>query len=129
MADTLNRVRDGEVDPPCLVCGGILKSATISFGENLDPDVIDAAVVAAGEADVFLAAGSSLTVYPAAGLVPRARATAQRLVIANAEPTPYDDLADAVLREPLSELLPALVGGGTSAVAGGEGSSGGLRDG
>ncbi len=109
MEETLARVRNGEEDPPCLICGGILKSATISFGENLDPDVIEAAALAAQQAEVLLVVGSTLTVHPAAGLVPHARRTADRVIIANAEPTPYDDLADAVFRAPLSELLPALL--------------------
>jgi NAD-dependent deacetylase len=109
MADTLDRVRAGEEDPSCGVCGGILKSATISFGESLDPAVIARAVEVTAEADVVLVAGSSLTVHPAASLVPQARRSARRLIIANAEPTPYDSLADALFRDPLSDVLPALV--------------------
>ncbi|MHB8466450.1 MAG: SIR2 family NAD-dependent protein deacylase, partial [Acidimicrobiales bacterium] len=104
------RVRNHEEDPPCRNCGGILKSATISFGENLDPGVVARAQQVAEHADVFLAVGSSLGVHPAAALVPLARRTATRLIIANAEPTPYDGLADALFHEPLSEFLPALVG-------------------
>ncbi|MHB8663019.1 MAG: SIR2 family NAD-dependent protein deacylase [Acidimicrobiales bacterium] len=110
MAETLERVRNHEEDPPCRNCGGILKSATISFGENLDPGVVARAQQVAEHADVFLAVGSSLGVHPAAALVPLARRTATRLIIANAEPTPYDGLADALFHEPLSEFLPALVG-------------------
>ena len=109
MAETLDRVRRGEADPSCLACGGILKSATVSFGENLDPAVIARAVEAAEGADVFVAVGSTLGVHPAASLVPHARRTAERLIIANNQPTPYDAMADAVFRQPLSELLPALV--------------------
>ena len=110
MAEAVDRVRNGEEDPPCLLCGGILKSTTVSFGENLDPAVLQHAQDAADAADVFIAAGSSLTVHPAASLVPRAKRRGARLVIANAEPTPYDDLADEVRRGPLSEVLPGLVG-------------------
>ena len=108
MDQTLDRVRGGEADPPCLVCGGILKSATISFGENLDRGVLDRASRATQDATVFIALGSTLQVHPAASLVPLARRTAQRVIIANAEPTPYDSIADVVFRDPLSELLPAM---------------------
>src|SRR5512147_2170462 len=73
MERALARVRAGEADPPCRSCGGILKSATISFGQALVPEVIDRAMQAAGEADVLLAVGSSLQVYPIAGAVPLAK--------------------------------------------------------
>jgi NAD-dependent deacetylase len=108
MADVLARL-DDEPDPPCLQCGGILKSATISFGQRLDNDVLDAAARAAMECDLFLAIGSSLTVRPAAGLCDVAVDAGARLVVINAEPTPYDELASAVLREPIGEILPALL--------------------
>jgi NAD-dependent deacetylase len=108
MADVLARL-DDEPDPPCLQCGGILKSATISFGQRLDNDVLDAAARAAMECDLFLAIGSSLTVRPAAGLCDAAVDAGARLVVINAEPTPYDELASAVLREPIGEILPALL--------------------
>ncbi|MBI3401054.1 MAG: Sir2 family NAD-dependent protein deacetylase [Acidobacteria bacterium] len=109
MEPTLDRVRAGEDDPPCKRCGGILKSATISFGQSLEPDVINRALRAAGRADLLLAVGTSLQVYPVAGLVPLAKAAGARVVIVNAEPTPIDELADAVLREPIGEVLPAIV--------------------
>jgi len=112
MAEALDRVRAGEDDPPCLVCGGILKSTTISFGENLEPAVLQRGQDAADAAEVFVAAGSSVAVQPAASLVPRARRRGARIVIANQEPTPYDGLADAVLRDPLADLLPVLFGSG-----------------
>jgi NAD-dependent deacetylase len=111
MDETLDRVRAGEDDPPCLVCGGILKSATISFGEDLIPEVIERAQMIAESVDVFLAVGSSLTVYPAAGLVPTAVRHGARLVIINLEPTPYDDLADALLPGNTSEVLQAIAAG------------------
>jgi len=109
MERALERVRSGEEDPPCRTCGGILKSATISFGQNLVPDDLARSERAVGECDLLLAVGSSLTVYPAAALVPLARAAGARVVIVNAEPTPYDDIADAVLRGSISEVLDALV--------------------
>ena len=109
MADELARVSDDLPDPPCRQCGGILKSATISFGQRLDNDVLEAAAIAAHDCQLFLAVGSSLTVRPAAGLCEVAANAGARLVVINAEPTPYDDMGDAVLREPIGEILPALV--------------------
>jgi NAD-dependent deacetylase len=117
MQPALDRVRNGEDDPRCQSCGGILKSATISFGQSLEPSVLARAEQAALGCDLLLAVGSSLTVHPAAGLVPMARNAGARLVIVNAEPTPYDGMADAVLPGSISELLPALVGA-TSAPGG-----------
>jgi NAD-dependent deacetylase len=110
MADALQRVRDGEDDPPCPECGSIIKSATISFGQALVPDDIERAEEAALVAEVFLAIGSTLQVYPAAGVVPLAKKAGAFLVIVNDQPTPFDGIADVVLREPISEVLPALVG-------------------
>ena len=79
MGPVLDRVRAGEDDPPCRECGGILKSATISFGENLDPADLERAQRAAADADVFIAAGTSLGVYPAAALPDAALANGARL--------------------------------------------------
>jgi NAD-dependent deacetylase len=109
MSEALARVRAGEDDPPCPACGGIIKSATISFGQSLVPEDIERSELAALEADVLLAVGSTLQVYPVAGIVPMAKRAGARLVIVNAEPTPFDDIADAVLREPIGTVLPALV--------------------
>jgi NAD-dependent deacetylase len=105
----LERVRAGEADPRCRDCGGILKSDTISFGQQLVPEVIDRAMQAAGEADLFLAVGTSLQVYPIAGAFDIARSAGAKTVIVNAEPTPFDDVADAVLGGSISAVLPALV--------------------
>jgi len=104
----LDRVRAGEEDPACERCGGILKSATISFGQPLEPDVINRAMRAAERADLLIAIGTSLQVYPIAGAVPLAKAAGARIVIVNAEPTPFDEIADAVLRRPIGEVLPAI---------------------
>jgi NAD-dependent deacetylase len=109
MRSALDRVDAGEPDPACLVCGGILKSATISFGQALDSAVIDAAVQAAADCDVFVAVGTSLAVHPAAGLTDVAAGAGARIVVVNAEPTPYDDLADLVVREPIGTALPRLL--------------------
>jgi NAD-dependent deacetylase len=110
MQTTLDRVRAGEDDPPCDRCGGILKSATISFGQALVPEVIARAMRAAEAADVLLAVGTSLQVYPVAGMVPAAQAAGARILIVNREATPFDDMADAVLHEPIGEVLPAICG-------------------
>ena len=109
MQKALDRVRAGEEDPPCRDCGGILKSATISFGQALVPEVIDGAMRAAAQADLFISIGTSLQVYPIAGVVPLARGAGAKIVILNAEPTPFDDIADAVFRDPISSILPKLV--------------------
>jgi len=108
MEEALARVRGGEWDPPCLQCGGILKSDTISFGQSLVPAVISRAMRAAETADLLLAIGTSLQVYPVAGLVPVASEAGARVVILNAEPTPFDDMADAVLNGSIGETLPQL---------------------
>jgi NAD-dependent deacetylase len=110
MSEALERVRHGEPDPACRRCGGILKSDTISFGQALVPEVIDRAMRVAAEADLLLAIGSTLQVYPAAGVVPVARDAGARIVILNDQPTPLDPIADAVLRGPIGELLPPLCG-------------------
>jgi NAD-dependent protein deacetylase/lipoamidase len=106
----LERVRAGEEDPECRDCGGILKSDTISFGQQLVPEVIDRAMQVAGEADVFVAVGSTLQVYPVAGAVDLARAAGAKVIIVNAQPTAFDDVADAVFHESISEVLPAILG-------------------
>ena len=110
MHKALDRVRAGEEDPPCRDCGGILKSDTISFGQALVPEVIERALRAAAEADVFFAIGTSLQVYPIAGAVQVARAAAARIVILNAELTPFDETADAVFRDRIGAILPQLLG-------------------
>lgn len=110
MQATLERVRAGEADPPCEQCGGILKSDTISFGQPLVPEVIDRAMRVAAESDLFISVGTSLQVYPIAGAVPAAKRARARVVILNAQPTPFDRVADAVLREPIGEILPRIAG-------------------
>ena len=110
MQRVLERVRAGEEDPACRDCGGILKSDTISFGQQLVPEVIDRAMRAAGEAEVFVAVGSTLQVYPVAGAVDIARSAGAKVIIVNAQPTPYDEAADAVLPGSISEVLPAILG-------------------
>ena len=109
MQRVLERVHAGEGDPKCRDCGGILKSDTISFGQQLVPEVIDRALRVAAEADLFITVGTSLQVYPIAGTFDLARSAGARTVIMNAQPTPFDQEADAVLPGSISELLSSLV--------------------
>ena len=109
MRAALERVDAGEDDPHCLRCGGIQKSATISFGQPLERGVLAAAVAAAKDSDLFLAIGTTLQVQPAARLAELAVTAGARLVIVNRDPTPYDGLASALVRTPIGEVLPRLV--------------------
>jgi NAD-dependent deacetylase len=106
----LDRVRAGEQDPSCLLCGGVVKSATISFGQALVPEVIERAMLMAGECDLLVAVGSTLQVYPVARTVPLAHAAGADVVIVNADPTQFDGIATAVLRGSISEILPMIFG-------------------
>jgi len=109
MEPVLDRLRAGEDDPHCRRCDGLLKSATVSFGQSLVAADLRRAERAALECDLLLAIGSTLTVSPACDLVPVAAAAGARVVIVNAQPTPFDRLADAVVRQPISLALAALV--------------------
>jgi NAD-dependent deacetylase len=109
MEKALARVRAGEEDPACQSCGGILKSATISFGQALVPEDLARAQEAAEGCDLLLAVGTTLSVYPIAGVVPLAKQAGARVVIVNAEGTEMDRLADRVIRGPISSILPRLV--------------------
>ncbi|MFF0434229.1 NAD-dependent deacetylase [Streptomyces sp. NPDC004327] len=111
MEEALDRVRAGEPDPACLKCGGILKSATVMFGQRLDPQVLGQAMSIAKATEVFIAVGTSLQVQPAASLAGIAAEHGARLIIVNAEPTPYDPVADEIVREPIGTALPALLDG------------------
>src|SRR5262245_36985245 len=104
----VRRARAGEADPPCLTCRGILKSATISFGQGLVQDDLFRAQQAAASCDLMLAVGTKLSVYPIAGVVPVAKRAGARVIILNAEPTEMDELADALLRGSISDILPRL---------------------
>lgn len=110
ISDALDRVRAGEPDPGCPICGGIMKSATILFGESLVAADLDRAERAAREADVLVAVGTSLTVYPVAAMVDLAVRSGNPVVIVNAQPTGYDDVAAAVVRGSASTLLARVLG-------------------
>ena len=101
----------GDLDPSCPSCGGLVKSATVSFGQVLDPGVIEEATELVTTADLLLAVGSSLQVWPAADFPVLAVRAGVPLVIVNDEETPLDDLATLVLRGRAGELLPAAVDG------------------
>src|SRR3989442_1565087 len=108
----LARVRAGEADPPCRACGGILKTATISFGQSLVAEDLARAERAARASALTPPVGTNPWVGPIGGAVPAAKAAGARGVIVTADPTEMDELPDAVLRGPISELLPRVVGEG-----------------
>lgn len=110
MADVVARVEAGEEDPACRLCDGILKSATISFGQGLVAEDLSRAERAAESCDLMLAIGTTLGVYPIAAIVPVAKSMGARVVIVNAEPTEQDHIADAILRGGIAEILPAIIG-------------------
>jgi NAD-dependent deacetylase len=110
MADAVTRVAAGEDDPRCTRCGGTLKATTILFGERLDPAVLDRAERATLGCDLFLAVGSTLTVMPAAALCELAVESGAALVVVNRDPTPYDEMAEAVIRVPIGVAVPRIVG-------------------
>jgi NAD-dependent deacetylase len=109
MERALARVRAGEDDPPCRTCGGILKSATISFGQSLVAEDLRRAELAARRCDLMLAVGTKWSVWPVAGVVPVAKDAGARVIIVNAQPTEMDNLADIVLRGTIGDLLPRLI--------------------
>ncbi len=109
MSRALDRVLAGEEDPECRSCGGILKSATISFGQGLVARDLQRADTAAGECDLLLAIGTTLGVYPIAAMVPTASEAGARIVIVNGEPTEMDAIANVVLQGSISQILPQLI--------------------
>ncbi|WP_107658795.1 SIR2 family NAD-dependent protein deacylase [Nocardia suismassiliense] len=109
MAATLDRVAAGEADPPCPDCGGVLKSATIMFGQQMDRRTMMKAMLTAQTSEIFLAIGSSLQVEPAASMCAIAVENGADLIIVNAEPTPYDSMATEIVREPIGTAVPRLV--------------------
>ncbi|MBC6460646.1 SIR2 family NAD-dependent protein deacylase [Actinomadura sp. HBU206391] len=106
--DALARVEAGEADPACHDCGGILQPSIIMFGQLLDQAVLAHAAAIARASQLFLSIGSSLMVEPAAGLCRVAVESGARLVIVNRDPTPYDDLATEIIREPIGDAVPRL---------------------
>jgi NAD-dependent deacetylase len=109
MVETLKRVQAGEWDPDCKLCGGILKSATISFGQPLVDRDLQRAEDAATSCDLLLALGSTLSVYPIASVVPLAHESGAKIAIINGSPTEMDAIANVLVQGSLSEILPAIV--------------------
>lgn len=109
MESAIERVRNGEEDLACYLCGGIIKSATISFGQSLEPESLMRAELAAERCDLLLAVGTTLTVFPINEMAPLAVASGAKLVVVNGEETAFDHIADAVVRQPISTVLPQLV--------------------
>lgn len=110
MTEALARVQAGDVDPKCELCGGILKSDTILFGQSLDQVVMQKAMQVSSECDVFLAIGTSLSVFPACNTLPRAKSCGAKIVIVNGQPTEMDMYADAIVNAPIAEVLPQICG-------------------
>ncbi len=105
----LERVERGESDPRCLLCNGILKASVVLFGEVLPPLATDRAFTMAQEADAVLAVGSTLSVFPAAGIPLEVARSGKPMVIVNLGPTEFDDLADARIESGAGKVLPRLV--------------------
>lgn len=109
--EAVDRVALGEVEPACAVCGGMLKAAVISFGQSLVAADLERAEAAAARCDLLLCVGSTLSVWPAAGLVPIARHHGATVVIVNRGETAMDGAADVLVDGPLEVVLPAMVAG------------------
>lgn len=95
-------IRNAPGIPRCH-CGGIIKPDVVLYEEGLDQDVLEGAIHAISQADVLIIGGTSLTVYPAAGLIRYYRG--KKLVLINRDETPYDSEADLVIREPIGEVF------------------------
>lgn len=110
MEEMVDRVRAGEQDPRCPECGGITRATVILFEEVLDVDVLEASMAAAEQCDAIVAVGTSLGVYPVAGLFPLAMEHGAFGVIVNGSETPFDREADQVVRGQIDDVLPELLG-------------------
>ena len=110
MDEAVERVQSGDLAPECDACGGLLKPATISFGQSMPALAMQAAAKACQDCEVFLAVGSSLVVYPAAAFPEIAKQSGAALVIINRTPTPLDGIADLVVNDEIGKTLPRLFG-------------------
>ncbi len=99
-------IRDSQGVPRCPVCGGRVKPDVVLYEEGLDQDTVEGAVLAISRADMLIVGGTSLVVYPAAGLINYYRG--HRLVLINRDPTPYDGRADLVIHDSLGKVLGGL---------------------
>lgn len=109
MEEMIERVRAGDEDPRCPSCGGITRATVILFEEVLEPDVLEAALAAVEDCDAIVAVGTTLGVYPVAGLFPTAISHGAHGVIVNASETAMDDVAHEVIRGQLDDVLPLLL--------------------
>lgn len=107
--DIQSRLEAGEWDLRCDACGGLLKSRTVSFGQQMPADVMREAIQLASSGDLFIAMGSSLVVQPAAGLPVTAMQRGARVVILNRESTPLDFAAALVIRAGIGETMSAVM--------------------
>lgn len=96
-------IAEGEGVPRCPVCGGLVKPDVVLYEEGLDQDILEGAVRAIANADVLIVGGTSLVVYPAAGLINYYRGN--KLVLINRDPTPYDSEADLVIHDSIGKVL------------------------
>jgi NAD-dependent protein deacetylase/lipoamidase len=107
LGDVLERIENGEEDPHCTKCGGLLKAATVSFGEAMPQDKMQQAEHFSRSCDLFIVIGSSLVVYPAASMPLIAKQAGANLVIVNYTPTELDSLADVVIHAKAGETMAA----------------------
>ena len=111
MDKAVARIAAGDLAPECEKCGGLLKPATISFGQAMPLDEMQRAAEACYACEVFIAVGSSLAVHPAASFPALAQQNGAKLIIINRTPTPLDDRADLVVNEEIGKALPRLISG------------------
>ena len=109
MDEACARIQNGENAPKCQKCSGILKPATISFGQMMPIEEMEQAAKLCKECDLFISIGSSLVVYPAASFPALAKENGAKLIILNREETPLDPLADAVFHAEINDVLPQLI--------------------
>ena len=110
MDDAVGRVARGELAPECELCAGMLKAATVSFGQPMPAREVERAIGACEACDLLIAVGSSLVVYPAASLPALAKQSGARLIVINRTETPLDGVADLALRDEIGRILPQLIG-------------------
>ncbi len=109
MDEAVKRIERGDPAPECEKCGGLLKPATISFGQAMPEREMARAAQLSRSCEVFISVGSSLVVYPAALFPAMARQAGARLILINRTPTPLDEVADLVVRDEIGKALPALI--------------------
>ncbi|MDP7355021.1 MAG: Sir2 family NAD-dependent protein deacetylase, partial [Desulfobacterales bacterium] len=109
LVDVLKRIEDGEEDPHCKKCDGLLKAATVSFGEAMPIDEMNRSGQCSKACDLFIVIGSSLVVFPAANMPVLAKRTGAILVIINYTSTDMDSMADVVIHEKAGVAMNAII--------------------